>query len=72
MNDDYVAFIQDVVISLHANIRELRERKSFADPEEQAYIDGKLMAYQEVDNILRTSAREFDLPAEELGLAKKQ
>ncbi len=72
MNDAYVSFIQDVVISIHANIRELRDRKNFADPEEQAYIDGKLMAYQEVDSLLRSSAREFNLPAEELGLAKKQ
>ncbi len=72
MNDDYVAFIRDVVISIHANIRELHERKNFADPEEQSYIDGKLMAYQEVDSLLRSSAREFNLPVEQLGLAKKQ
>ena len=72
MDDRYVSFVQDVHISIHANIRDLRERKNFADPEELSYIEGKLMAYEEIVNMLRSSATEFGLPAEKLGLAKKQ
>lgn len=64
----YIEFIQDVLISVHQNIHELNERKSFADPEELPHIEGKLMAYQEFIAILRQSAEEFDLPKNEIGL----
>lgn len=64
----YIEFIQDVLISVHQNIHELHERKSFADPEELAHIEGKLMAYQEFIAILRQSAEEFDIPAKDVGL----
>jgi hypothetical protein len=68
MNSPYIEFIQDVLISIHENIHELNERKSFADPEELAHIDGKLMAYQEIIAILKTSADEFNLPKDSIGL----
>ncbi|GIL22415.1 MAG: hypothetical protein BroJett042_09280 [Bacteroidota bacterium] len=60
----YEEFIQDVFISLHANIRELRERKTFADAEELAHIEARLAAYEEVVQIFRESAREFEIPNE--------
>jgi hypothetical protein len=41
-------FIQDVLITIHANIRDLEEKKSFADPEEHDYIDGRLFSYIEM------------------------
>jgi hypothetical protein len=63
-----VEFIQDVVITIHANIRELKERRAFADPEERSYIDGKLQAYNEVLSTLKSSAVEFGFPASEAGL----
>jgi hypothetical protein len=68
MDSRTVEFIQDIVITLNENIRELRERKNFADPEEQSYIDGKLQAYIEVLATLRASADEFNLSRSELGL----
>jgi len=68
MAPDYVAYLQDVLISLHANIRELKERKAFADPEEQGYIEGKLIAYEEVLGILRDSTRDFGISRAEIGL----
>lgn len=68
MESRFVEFVQDIVITLHENIRELKERKAFADAEEQSYIDGKLQAYHEVLSALKSAAREFNLPAKDLGL----
>ncbi len=68
MERRYIEFIQDVLISVHQNIHDLNERKSFADPEELHHIEGKLMAYQEFIAILRQSAEEFDLPKGDIGL----
>ncbi len=64
----YIEFIQDVLISIHENIRELGERKNFAGPEELSHIEGKLMAYREMLAILKASAAAFQLPAKEIGL----
>jgi hypothetical protein len=68
MEDRYIAFIHDVLISLHENIRELKERKTFADPEELTYIEAKLTAYQEVLAIIKMSTEEFKIPREEIGI----
>jgi hypothetical protein len=67
MEQRYIEFIQDVLITIHANIHELEERKGFADPEELSHIDGKLLAYREMVAILKVSADEFNLPKEEIG-----
>jgi len=64
----YIDFIQDVLISLHENLRELNERKNFAAPEEVAHIDGKIQAYQEMLSILRMSAEAAGLSRDETGL----
>lgn len=56
------------MISVHENLRELNERKRFADPEELPHIEGKIVAYQEMLSILRMSAESFGLPKHELGL----
>jgi hypothetical protein len=66
--DNYIAYIQDLLITIHQNIRELKERKNFADPEELAHIDGKLMAYNEVLSALRMGTDEFNIPKQEIGL----
>lgn len=68
MDNRYRDFMQDVMITLRANLRELRERKGFADPEELTYIEAKLLAYQELIAILEDSADEFGIPKEGLGL----
>lgn len=68
MKANYVAFIQDVLISIHANMRELKERRSFAAPEELTHIEAKLLAYAEILSILRTSAEEFHIESGEVGL----
>jgi len=57
-----------VLISVHANLHELNERKSFADPDELDHIEGKIQAYQEVIAILKTSAGSAGLPPDETGL----
>ena len=64
----HVQFIQDVLITIHMNIRELTERKAFADPEELTHIDAKILAYQEVLATLRMSADEFGINRNEIGL----
>ncbi|QJW90285.1 hypothetical protein HNV11_13320 [Spirosoma taeanense] len=61
-------FIQDVLISIHANIRDLEEKKSFADPEEQDYIDGRLFSYIEMLAILRASAGDAGIDPKSIGL----
>ncbi|MGF7214405.1 hypothetical protein GGR92_000545 [Spirosoma lacussanchae] len=61
-------FIQDVLISLHANIRDLEEKRAFADPEEHAYIDGRLFSYIEMLAILRASARDTGIDPGAIGL----
>ncbi|ADB37386.1 hypothetical protein [Spirosoma linguale] len=61
-------FIQDVLISIHANIRDLEEKKAFADAEEQDYIDGRLFSYLEILAILRASARDTDIDPKSIGL----
>lgn len=68
MPDRYVDFIQDVLITIHANIRELKERRNFADPEELTHIEAKLLAYTEILSILRSSADEFHIDRKEIGL----
>lgn len=57
----YIEFIQDVLISIHENLHELTERKNFADPEELTHIEAKIIAYQEMLAIIRTSADQFNL-----------
>ena len=64
----YVDFIRDVLITIHANIREIQQRRGFADPEELTHIEAKLMAYNEVLSILQSSADDFKIPRAELGL----
>ncbi len=64
----WIEFVQDVLIIIHENIRELKERRSFADPEELTHIEAKLLAYHEILSTLRTSAREFRIPSDQIGL----
>jgi hypothetical protein len=61
-------YIQDVLISVHANIRELRERKGFAEPHELEHIDTRLSTYQEVLQIFKASARDFGIEDDEIGI----
>jgi len=68
MSARHIEYIQDVLITIHSNIRELRERKNFADPEELTHIEAKLLAYTEVLAILRFSADDAGIDPKELGL----
>jgi hypothetical protein len=68
MEQRYIEFIQDVLITIHENIRELKDRKTFADPEELTHIEAKLIAYHEMLAIIRMSADEFQLPKDKIGL----
>ena len=68
MSPSYEEFLRDVVITIHENIRELQERKNFADPAELTHIDVKLIAYHEMLSILRHSAEEFNISKSEFGL----
>lgn len=68
MQHRWVEFVQDVLITIHENIRDLKERRSFADPEELIHIEAKLLAYNEILFTLRSSAAEFKIPQDQLGL----
>jgi hypothetical protein len=61
-------FFHDVLITVHANIRDLREKQAFAAPEEQDYIAGRLFSYQEMLEIFRMSAKEIGIEPKKLGL----
>lgn len=63
-----IEYIQDVLISIHENLHELRDRKSFADAAELDHIEGKIMAYEEMIAILRASAENAGLSLQEIGL----
>jgi hypothetical protein len=68
MQPRWIDFVQDILITIHENIRDLKERRSFADPEELTHIEAKLLAYYEILSTLRTSATEFDIPHDQIGL----
>ncbi len=68
MQERWIEFIQDILITVHENIRELKERRGFAEPEELAYIEAKLMAYYEILSVFRSSAVQFKIPPDQLGL----
>lgn len=68
MNIRYEDFLRDVLITVHMNLRELQDRKGFADPQELRHIDGKIVAYHELLAIMKFSAEEFGIPADEFGL----
>lgn len=68
MNSNFIEFIQDFLITIHENIRDLKERRTFADPEELTYIEAKLLAYNEILSALRSSAAEFKIPHDQIGL----
>lgn len=68
MEQCYIGFIQDVLVSIHQNLHELAERKNFGAPEELSHIEAKIIAYREILAILKMSAEEFGLPVKEIGL----
>jgi hypothetical protein len=68
MSPRYIEFIQDVLITIHSNIRDLRERRNFAGAEELTYIEAKILTYTEVLAILQFSADEYGLDRKEIGL----
>jgi len=68
MDKQSIEYLQDILISIHENLHELHERKSFADPQEFDHIEGKIQAYQEVLAILKISADQFQIPRNEIGL----
>ncbi|GAB3174002.1 hypothetical protein [Telluribacter humicola] len=61
-------FFQDILITIHENIRDLQGKKVFADPEEQEYLSGRLFSYTEALEIMKDSARRFGYDPRELGL----
>jgi hypothetical protein len=68
MQERWVEFLQDVLITVHENISELKERRSFADPEELNYIEAKLLAYHEILSAIKSAAVEFKIPRDYIGL----
>jgi hypothetical protein len=68
MQERWVEFVQDVLITVHENIRELKERRGFADPEELTYIEAKLLAYYEILSAFKASALEYKIPKDKLEL----
>ena len=66
MQERWIEFIQDFLITIHENIRELKQRRSFADPEELTHIEAKLLAYNEILSALKSGAAEFKIPQDQL------
>ena len=61
-------FFQDILITMHENIRDLQGKKVYADPEEQDYLSGRLFSYTEMLEIMKDSARRFGYDPAEMGL----
>ncbi|WP_373514368.1 hypothetical protein [Persicitalea sp.] len=62
------AFLQDTLITLHENIRDLQGKKVYAEPEEHIYLAGRLFSYTEMLEIMKDSARRFGYDPAEMGL----
>jgi len=62
------AFFQDLLITLHENIRDLQGKKVYADAEERDYLAGRLFSYTEMLEIMKDSARRFGYDPAEMGL----
>lgn len=61
-------YIHNVLITIHENIRETSDRRGWADEDELAHIESRLLVYNEVLQIFKLTAREMELPEKELGL----
>ncbi len=61
-------FFQDLLITLHENIRDLQGKKVYAEPEELDYLAGRLFSYTEMLEIMKDSARRFGYDPAEMGL----
>lgn len=68
MEQRYIEFIQDLLISIHENLHELAERKNFAESAELDHIEAKILAYREMLAMLKVGADQFNLPKEQIGL----
>ncbi|WP_428665254.1 hypothetical protein [Runella sp.] len=67
-SSQFTEFFHDVIISMHENIRDLEGKKIYAFPEEQDYLNGRLFSYREVIEIMKDSAKSFDIDQKELGI----
>ncbi len=61
-------FFQDLLITLHENIRDLQGKKVYAASYEQDYLAGRLFSYTEMLEIMKDSARRFGYDPAEMGL----
>ncbi len=69
MSADYPQeFFQDILITLHENIRDLQGKKVYAEPDEQDYFSGRLFSYTKMLEIMKDSARKFGYDPKEMGL----
>ena len=64
----FTEFFHDVIISMHENIRDLEGKKMYASAEERDYLSGRLFSYREVLEIMKDSAKSFEIDQKELGL----
>ena len=69
MTETYsLEFFQDILITLHENIRDLQGRKAYADAGERDYLSGRLFSYREMLEIMKDSAQRFGYDPAEMGL----
>jgi hypothetical protein len=59
MQPPWIEFIQDMLITIHENIRDLKERRGFAVPDNLTHIEAKLLAQHEILSALKTGAEQF-------------
>ena len=65
---EFLLFLRDVISILKDNIKDLKERKNFAEAEEKEYIAARLFSYQEIVSTLRGQLKEYDISEKEIGL----
>ncbi|UII25953.1 hypothetical protein LVD15_22030 [Fulvivirga maritima] len=66
--DELKDYLNNVLIGIHENIKEVRDRKGWAEEKEILHIETKLLTYNEVLQIFKFTAKEMGLPEKELGI----
>ncbi|MBX9852470.1 MAG: hypothetical protein K2X86_12030 [Cytophagaceae bacterium] len=67
-SQDFKNFLKDVISILKDNIRDLKEKRMFADDNEKDYIAARLFSYHEIISSIKSQLSEYNISEEEIGL----
>ena len=67
--DKFAHYLLDLGNLLKREALDVRRERSTAPPADRAFLDGKLLAYNEVLSLMLTQATAFEMDPKSLGLA---